>query len=98
MTRRLMSAAIAISLLPAAAHAQTIVDMGRFTCAQYLAMSPSMSQHFSAWMSGWAAYQMRRTYVDVVAHQKNIASMKAWCQTRPQASVMDALKSEIGPQ
>jgi hypothetical protein len=36
--------------------------------------------------------------VDLVAHQKNIESMKSWCQLRPQASVMDALKSEIGPQ
>jgi len=57
-----------------------------------------MSRHFSAWVSGWAAYQVRRTYVDVVAHQKNIESMKSWCQLRPQASVMDAVKGAIGPQ
>ena len=98
MKLRLTSMAFAISVLPVAAHAQAIVDMGRLTCAQYLVMSPSMSSHFSAWMSGWAAYEVRRTYVDLVAHQKNIASMKSWCQLRPQASVMDALKSEIGPR
>ena len=98
MKLRLASVALAISVLPPAAHAQTTVDMGRITCAQYLAMSPPMSEHFSAWVSGWAAYQMRRTYVDLVAHQKNIASMKSWCQLRPQASVMDAVKGVIGPQ
>ena len=98
MNLRLISAAFAISLLPVAAHAQAIVDMGRFTCAQYLAMSPSMSQHFSAWISGWAAYEVRRTYVDMVAHQKNMESMRSWCQLRPQASVMDAVKGAIGPQ
>ena len=98
MKLRLMSAALAISLLPAAAAAQVTIDMGAFTCGQYLAMSPSTSRDFSAWMSGWSAYQVRRTYVDLVAHQKNIESMKSWCQLRPQASVMDALKSEIGPQ
>jgi len=98
MNFRLIGAAFAISLLPVTAHAQALVDMGRFTCAQYLAMSPSMSRHFSAWVSGWAAYQVRRTYVDVVAHQKNIESMKSWCQLRPQASVMDAVKGAIGPQ
>jgi len=98
MKLRLISAAFAISLLPVAATAQITIDMGAYTCGQYLAMSPSMSRDFSAWMSGWSAYQVRRTYVDLVAHQKNIESMKSWCQLRPQASVMDALKSEIGPQ
>lgn len=97
MKVRLVGAAFAISLLPLAAHAQTMVDMGRFTCAQYLAMSPSMSRDFSAWMSGWFAYQERKTFVDVTLHQKNIESVKSWCQRRPQASVMDALKTSIGP-
>ena len=98
MKLRLISAAFAISLLPAAANAQVTIDMGAFTCGQYLAMSPSMSRDFSAWMSGWFSYQTRRTFVDVLAHQKNIANLKSWCQFRPQASVMAALQSAIGPQ
>jgi hypothetical protein len=82
--------------LPVTAHAQTVIDMGRITCAQYLAMSPSASRDFSAWMSGWIAYHERRTFVDLLKHQKNVASIKSWCQTRPQAGVMNALKSAIG--
>ena len=53
MELRLISIAFAICLLPVAANAQVTVDMGAFTCAQYLAMSPAMSRDFSAWMSGW---------------------------------------------
>jgi HdeA/HdeB family len=98
MKFRLISTAFAISLLPVAATAQVTIDMGKFTCGQYLAMSPSMSRDFSAWMSGWFSYQTRRTSVDVLLHQKNIANVKSWCQANPQASVMDALKSAIGPQ
>jgi hypothetical protein len=98
MKLRLIGTAFAISLLPAAANAQVIIDMGAFTCSQYLAMSPSMSRDFSAWMSGWSSYQTRKTFVDVLAHQKNIASLKSWCQSHPQASVMNALQSAIGPQ
>ena len=98
MKSRLIGAAFAISLLPAAAHAQVTVDMGALTCEQYLAMSPSMSRDFSAWMSGWYSYQTRRRVVDVLAHQKNIASLKSWCQFRPRESVMAALQSVIGPQ
>jgi hypothetical protein len=98
MERRLIATAFAISLLPAAANAQVTIDMGAFTCAQYLAMSPSMSRDFSAWMSGWFSYQTRRTTVDVLVHQKNIANVKSWCQYRPQASVMSALQNSISPQ
>ena len=98
MKLRLISTAFAISLLPVAANAQTTIDMGAFTCAQYLSMSPTMSRDFSAWMSGWFSYQTRRTSVDVLAHQKTIAGLKSWCQLRPQASVMSALQSAIGPQ
>jgi hypothetical protein len=98
MKFRMAGAAFAISLLPLAAHAQVTIDMGALTCSQYLAMSPSRSRDFSAWISGWYSYQTRRTIVDVLAHQKNIANLKSWCQSRPQTSVMNALESAIGPQ
>ena len=98
MKLRLIIPVFAISLLPAAANAQVTIDMGAFTCAQYLAMSPSMSRDFSAWMSGWFSYQTRRTAVDVLVHQKNIANVKSWCQYHPQASVMSGLQNSIDPQ
>lgn len=98
MKLRLISAAFAISLLPLAANAQVTIDMGAFTCAQYLVMPPGMSRDFSAWMSGWFSYQSRRTFVDVLLHQKNIVLVKSWCQHHPDAPVMSALKAAIGPQ
>jgi hypothetical protein len=102
MRLRLISAAFAITIIPAAANAQLTIDMGLINCAQYLAMSPSMSRNFSAWMSGWFSYQTRRTFIDLGLHQKNIASLKAWCQYHPQALVMTGLKeglqNAIGPQ
>ena len=98
MRLRLICTAFTISLLPVAANAQVIIDMSAFTCGQYLAMSPSTSRDFSAWMSGWFSYQTRRTFVDLVLHQKNIANLKAWCQYHPQDSVMTGLQAGIGPQ
>lgn len=96
MKIRLISAVFAISLLPITANAQVIINMGAFTCSQYLAMSPPMSRDFSSWMSGWFSYQTRSTFVDILTHQKNITTVKSWCQSRPQASVMSALQSAIG--
>jgi hypothetical protein len=98
MRLRLIGTAFAISFLPVAANAQLVIDMSAIKCEQYLAMSPAMSRDFSAWMSGWFSYQTRRTFVDLVLHQKNIANLKAWCQYHPQESVMAGLQRGIGPQ
>ena len=98
MRLRLIGVAFAISLLPVATNAQIVIDMGAIRCDQYLAMSPEQSRDFSSWMSGWFSYQTRRTVVDVLAHEKNIATVKSWCQFRPQESLMSALQSMIGPQ
>ncbi len=98
MKLRLICAALAISLLPVPAIAQVTIDMGSFTCAQYLAMTPSRSRDFSSWMTGWFSYQTRKTSVDVLAHQQNVANLKLWCQSHPGVSVMDALNAAIGPQ
>jgi HdeA/HdeB family len=98
MRRSLISAALAISLLPVAANAQLTINMNMIKCDQYLAMSPDMSRDFSAWMSGWFSYQTRRTFVDLSLHQKNIANVKAWCQFHPQESVMTGLQNAIKPE
>ena len=94
----LTGAVFAILILPMAANAQLTIDMGAIRCSQYLAMSPSMSRDFSAWMGGWFSYQTRRTSVDLLTHQKSIANVKSWCQYHPQESVMTALQNAIGPQ
>ena len=60
MSLRLISTAFAISLLPMAANAKLIIDMGAIRCDQYLAMPPAQSRDFSAWMSGWFSYQTRQ--------------------------------------
>ena len=96
--RLLLLGLIAISTVPIAAHAQLTIDMARIRCDQYLAMPPNQSRDFSSWMSGWFSYQTRRTFVDFDVHQKNVASVKTWCQYHPNAPVMSALKAAIGPQ
>ena len=82
--------------LPSAA--QISLDMNRITCGGWLGYSPESRDFVRFWMSGWFSYQTRRTFVDLLAHQKNIANVKSWCQYNPQASVMTALQTAIGPQ
>jgi HdeA/HdeB family len=95
MKSGLIGLALTVLTIPVTANAQLTIDMGRITCDQYLAMAPSRSNDFSAWMSGWFSYKNDRTFVDIVAHQKNIASVKEWCKLHPGESVMTGLKNAI---
>jgi HdeA/HdeB family len=95
MRSGLIGLTFAISIVPVAANAQLTIDMGSIKCDQYIAMPPSQSDKFSAWMSGWFSYKNNRTFVDLVAHQKNIASVKEWCKYHPSESVMTGLKNAI---
>jgi hypothetical protein len=95
---RSVALALAVTFLPVTANAQLTIDMSSIRCDQYLAMPPEQSRDFSAWMSGWFSYQTRRTFVDLAAHQQNIAKLIAWCQVRPQEKVMSGLQSVIPAQ
>ena len=60
MKLRMTILSCAILLFPVAANAQLTIDMNNITCGQYLAMPPSQSRSFSAWMSGWFSYQLSK--------------------------------------
>jgi hypothetical protein len=49
-------------------------------------------------MSGWFSYQLSKTSIDLLTHQKNVANVKAWCQYHPQETVMSGLKNATGTQ
>ena len=89
---------VATLMIPVAADAQVTIQMANIRCDQYLAMPPSDSERFSAWMSGWFSYQTRTPWVDLVAYRQNIANVKAWCQKYPSEKVMSGLKAATGTQ
>jgi hypothetical protein len=96
MSLRLVTLTFAISLIPVAANARVTIEMANVTCDQYLAMSPSQSKNFSSWMSGWFSYKLGNAFVDFVAHQQNIAAVKAWCKLHPKEKVMSGLEHSTG--
>jgi hypothetical protein len=98
MRYRLIIFTFAILVVPAfviEALAATI-DIRSINCNEYLAMPAAPSSKFSAWMTGWFSYQSRRTFVDFDLHRANVASVRAWCQSNPIASVMAGLEKSIG--
>lgn len=88
---KLASLALATCLFGSAANAQVTIEMRKVTCAQYLAMAPFEAAAFSAWMSGWYSYQVRKTYVDLVAYKQNVRNVKDWCRYHQNETVMSGL-------
>jgi hypothetical protein len=87
---------VATLIFPAAVKAQITIQMANIRCDQYLAMPPSDSERFSAWMSGWFSYQTRTPWVDLLGYRQNIANVKAWCLKYPNEKVMSGLKQATG--
>lgn len=92
MRKLILVSAIAMTLAPASGQAQMTIDMSRVTCANYLAMSPDQTRTFSAWMSGWFNHKWGYISVGLNDFARNIASIKQFCTTYPQETVMAALE------
>ncbi len=74
------------------AQAQMTLNMSQVTCANYLAMTPDQSRTFSAWMSGWFNHKWGYVSVGLNDFTRNVASVKQWCTSNPQQSVMAGLE------
>jgi HdeA/HdeB family len=96
MKKFALTLALATMFAPSLGHAQVSIDMGRLTCADYLAMSPEGEKVFSAWMSGWFNQKKGYTTVDLEAYARNVANVKKWCASNPKDSVMGGLQAATG--
>ena len=92
MRTALLASVLAASILPTSGHAQMSVDMTQVTCADYLAMPADRSEVFSAWMSGWFNQRFGYTTVGFTDFARNVESVKRWCASNPQRTVMAALE------
>jgi hypothetical protein len=88
--------AMATMCAPSVSRAQIVIDMGKVTCSEYLAMTPEGEKVFSAWMSGWFNQKKGFTTVDLDAYARNVANVKKWCAANPKDSVMGGLQAATG--
>ena len=96
MKKSVLFLMLAGATLPSVTHAQVSIDMARVTCAEYLALPPTDSAVFSAWMSGWFNQKTGYVFVDLNAYARNVANVKSWCATNPAQTVMAGLQRATG--
>ncbi len=98
MKKLALSLLAAAAFVPSTANAQLTINMSQITCGQYLAMPPDQAALFQAWMSGWFNQKKGFIYVDLNAYGANIASIKSWCASYPNQTVMSGLQRATGAQ
>jgi hypothetical protein len=83
-------------IMPLAANAQVMFDTTRVTCADYLAMSPTDTRLFSAFISGWFNQKTGHVTVDLNEYERNVANVRSWCATNPRETVFAGLQRATG--
>jgi len=86
-----IAAVLGLAVVSDPGRAQVTVDTSQITCSDYLAMNPNQARTFSAWMSGWFNHKFGYTTVGFDDFARNVTSVRQWCTTSPQATVMSAL-------
>jgi hypothetical protein len=96
MAFRLICLTLAAVVLPVSVNAQVMFDTTRVTCAEYIAMSPTDTRLFSAFMSGWFNQKTGHVTVDLNQYERNVANVRSWCATNPKETVIAGLQRATG--
>jgi acid stress chaperone HdeB len=96
--RKLMVGTTIISLLagPAAAEDKMVVDMSKMTCRELTKLGFQDFAGITMWLSGYYNASVRNTVIDLDQFAQAAKTVKDFCQTSPQSTVMSATEQALG--
>jgi acid stress chaperone HdeB len=97
MNKPLMTILALLSLSsPAMAEDKLVVDMGKLTCRELIKADFQDFAGLTMWLSGYYNASVRNTVIDLYQFAAAAKSVKDFCQTSPQATVMSAAERALG--
>ena len=97
MRRVLVATAIISSLAaPAAAEEKMMVDMSKMTCSELTKLGFQDFAGISMWLSGYYNASVGNTVIDLYQFAQAAKTVKDYCQTNPQATVMSTAERALG--
>jgi len=97
MRRLLLAISILVSLSAAAtAEDKMVVDMGKLTCRELTKLGFQDFAGITMWLSGYYNATVRSTVVDLNEFAQAAKTVKDFCQTSPQSTVMSATERALG--
>jgi acid stress chaperone HdeB len=96
--RKLLIVAAIVSLLggPAAAEDKMVVDMSKMTCRELTKLGFQDFAGITMWLSGYYNASARNTIIDLDQFAQAAKTVRDFCQTSPQATVMSAAERALG--
>jgi acid stress chaperone HdeB len=97
MRTLLVGIAILLSLgAPAAAEDKMVVDMSKMTCRELTKLGFQDFSGIAMWLSGYYNASVRNTVIDLYQFAQAAKSVKDFCQTSPQSTVLSATERALG--
>jgi acid stress chaperone HdeB len=97
MRKLLVGVGILLSLgAPAAAEDKMVVDMGKLTCRELTKLGFQDFAGITMWLSGYYNASVRSTVIDLYQFAEAAKTVKDFCQTNPQSTVMSAAERALG--
>jgi len=94
--KALVSSVIVTAVLIASAqgqmNAQTLIEMSKLKCKDYLAAPIDRQEWFAAWMSGYFNAERNTPVVDFGAFASNKKKVEKYCRGRKEENLMNAIR------
>ena len=96
--RKVLIGTTIVSLLsgPTAAEDKMVVDMSKMTCRELTRLGFQDFAGVTMWLSGYYNASVRNTVIDLDQFAQAAKTVKDFCQTSPQATVMSAAERALG--
>ncbi|SEM69233.1 HdeA/HdeB family chaperone [Bradyrhizobium sp. OK095] len=97
MNKPLMTVLALLSLSSSAmAEDKLVVDLSKMTCRELIKLDIQDFAGITMWLSGYYNASVRNTVIDLYQFAGAAKSVKDYCQTSPQATVMSAAERALG--
>jgi hypothetical protein len=98
LMRKMLLGMSILVLLSASAVAEDkmVVDMGKLTCRELTKLGFQDFAGITMWLSGYYNATVRSTVVDLNEFAQAAKTVKDFCQTSPQSTVMSAAERALG--
>ena len=82
--------------IPAAAEEKVVVDMSKLTCRELVKLGFQDFAGITMWLSGYYNASVRSTVIDLNEFAQAAKTVKDFCKTSPQSTVMTASERALG--
>jgi acid stress chaperone HdeB len=93
-----MGTILGLSVTGAPASAQTLLDVAKVTCSQFVTYKVTNPKYLAVWLSGFHHGRNGDTTVDMQTVVANADKLVEYCLKNPDALMMQAAETILEPQ